>query len=140
MVRRIIRICCPLLLALSFLLPIIATSTVNAASGRYELRPYVDQHVGADFPTVDPDYIYNQLFYMVTHYQHREAGYDNNLPVSVNGHDEFATYWAQEMARNLQGFGPQVKPRFFPGAGLGRTPGRCACLQRRGERTGSRSS
>ncbi|HET9918452.1 MAG TPA: M28 family peptidase, partial [Ktedonobacteraceae bacterium] len=51
---------------------------------------------------------------MVTHYQRREAGYDKNLPVNVNGHDEFAAYWAQEMVRDLQGFGPQVKRDPFP--------------------------
>src|ERR1700726_2238986 len=106
MLRQIIRICCPLLLALSFLLPTMVISTANASA----VHPYVDQQqrAAADFPTVDPDYIYNQLFYMVTHYQHREAGYDNNLPVSVNGHDEFATYWTGEMLKDLQGFGPQV--------------------------------
>ncbi len=62
-----------------------------------------------DFPAVEPDYIYDQLAYMATHFQHREAGYDNKLPVNVNGHDEFAAYWAQEMVRDLQGFGPQVR-------------------------------
>src|SRR5262245_57809059 len=67
------------------------------------------QHVLADFPTVDPNYTYDQLFYVVTHFQHREAGYDTNLPVSINGHDEFAAYWAQEMMHNLQGFGAQVR-------------------------------
>src|SRR5438105_4993215 len=67
------------------------------------------RHTLADFPTVDPNYTYDQLFYVATHFQHREAGYDANLPVSVNGHDEFATYWAQEMVHNLQGFGAQVR-------------------------------
>ncbi len=67
-----------------------------------------------DVAAVDPDYIYNQLFYMATSFQHREAGYDNGLPVSVNGHDEFADYWSQEMVRDLQGFGPQVQRDPFP--------------------------
>src|SRR5947209_1476878 len=67
------------------------------------------QRVLADFPTVDPNYTYDQLFYVATHFQHREAGYDANLPVSLNGHDEFAAYWAQEMMHNLQGFGAQVR-------------------------------
>ena len=63
----------------------------------------------ANFPTVDPAYIYDQLDYMATHFQRREAGYDNNLPVTVNGHDEFAAYWQAEMLRNLQGFGAQAR-------------------------------
>ena len=71
----------------------------------------------ADFPTVDPNYTYDQLFYVATHFQHREAGYDANLPVSVNGHDEFATYWAQEMLHNLQGFGAQVRHDEFSVSG-----------------------
>lgn len=68
----------------------------------------------ADFPTVDPNYIYDQLYYMVTHFQHREAGYDNNLPKQVNGHDEFANYWAQEIMKDLQGFGPRKRIDPFP--------------------------
>ena len=31
------------------------------------------------------------------HFLRREAGYDNNLPPDVNGHDEFAAYWTQEI-------------------------------------------
>ena len=95
-----LRFFCLLVLTLSFLLP----ATVNATS-----LNSLHQRAAADFPTVDPNYIYDQLFYMVTHFQRREAGYDNNLPVTVNGHDEFAAYWAQEMQRNLTGFGAQVR-------------------------------
>jgi Peptidase family M28/PKD domain len=94
-----LRFFCLLVLILSFLLP----ATVNATS-----LNIIHQKAAADFPTVDPNYIYDQLFYMVTHFQRREAGYDNNLPVNVNGHDEFAAYWAQEMQHNLTGFGAQV--------------------------------
>ncbi|WP_069804716.1 M28 family peptidase [Thermogemmatispora onikobensis] len=61
------------------------------------------------FPTVDGNYIYQQLSYMATHFLKREAGYDRNLPPSVNGHDEFAAYWSAEMQRNLSGFDPQVQ-------------------------------
>lgn len=68
----------------------------------------------ADFPTVDPNYIYDQLFTIATQFQRREAGYDANLPVSVNGHDEFADYWAKEISRDLQGFGPQIRRDDFP--------------------------
>src|SRR6266853_1988131 len=95
------RIFCLLVLTLVFLLP----NTVNATS----LKSIHHEQASADFPTVDPNYIYDQLFYMVTHFQRREAGYDNNLAVNLNGHDEFAAYWAQEMQHNLAGFGVQVR-------------------------------
>ncbi len=109
MLRRIIQVCCSLLLATSFLLPAPTTGMTFAST-----FSITRQQATTDFPTVNPDYIYNQLFYMVTHYLHREAGYDTNLPPNVNGHDEFATYWAQEMAHDLQGFGPQVVHDPFP--------------------------
>ncbi len=99
MLLQKLRFFCLLVLTLSFLIP----ATVNATA----LNSF-QQQAAADFPTVDPNYIYDQLLYMVTHFQHREAGYDNNLSVNVNGHDEFAAYWAQEMQRNLSGFGAQV--------------------------------
>ena len=99
MLTQKLRFFCLLVLTLSFLIP----ATVNASP----LNTF-HQQAAADFPTVDPNYIYDQLFYMVTHFQRREAGYDKNLPVQVNGHDEFAAYWAQEMQRNLSGFGAQV--------------------------------
>jgi hypothetical protein len=67
-----------------------------------------------DFPIVDPFYIYNQLAYLATHFQHREAGYDTNLPANINGHDEFANYWSQEMLNNLQSFGAHVRRDPFP--------------------------
>lgn len=95
------RIFCLLVLTLVFLLP----NTVNATS----FKSIHHEQASADFPTVDPNYIYDQLFYMVTHFQRREAGYDNNLAVNLNGHDEFAAYWAQEMQHNLAGFGVQVR-------------------------------
>ena len=62
-----------------------------------------------NFPVVDPLYIYNQLAYLTTNFQRREAGY-----VADQGHDHFASYWSQEMARNLQGFNPQVVRDNFP--------------------------
>jgi len=99
-----LRYFCLLVLTLCFLIP----ATVNASALNSS-----HQQATADFPTVDPNYIYDQLFYMATHFQRREAGYDNNLPVTVNGHDEFAAYWAQEMQRNLGGFGAQVNHDTF---------------------------
>jgi len=103
MLRRTICLC---IVALTLLLP--ATSF---ASGYAIMQASADS---TGLPTIDPAYIYSQLFYMVTHYQHREAGYDNNLPVNVNGHDEFAAYWSQEIMKDLQGFGPQVRHDPFP--------------------------
>lgn len=104
MLMQKLRVFCLLILTFSFLIP----ATANAAS----LNAF-HQQTTADFPTVDPSYIYDQLFYMVTHFQRREAGYDNNLPVQANGHDEFAAYWAQEMQRNVSGFGAQVSRDAF---------------------------
>ena len=103
---RRLRLSCLLILTLSLLLP----ATANATSSTSAYHPLAL----ADFPTVDPNYIYDQLFFMVTHYQRREAGYDKNLPVNTNGHDEFATYWTQEMQHNLAGFGAQVRRDEFP--------------------------
>ncbi|MBA2286653.1 MAG: M28 family peptidase, partial [Ktedonobacteraceae bacterium] len=112
--QRILSICCMFILAISFLLP--------ATAGAHASTPTRTPHDLADFPTVDPNYIYNQLFYMVTHFQRREAGYDRNLPVNVNGHDEFAAYWSQEIARDLQGFGPQARRDDFPVQGWDERP------------------
>src|SRR6266581_1774009 len=114
--NRIIQICCLFILTLSFLLP--ATAHANTLKTSYHKQPSMlgamHQNPAADFPTVDPNYIYDQLFYMATNFQRRETGYDNNLPVTINGHDEFAAYWAQEISKDLQGFGPQVRRDEFP--------------------------
>jgi hypothetical protein len=77
----------------------------------------------ADFPVVDPGYIYQELYTLVTQFPHREAGYDTNLPPNINGHDEFAAAWAQEMVQDLAGFGPEVRRDPFPVSGWsGRPP------------------
>lgn len=65
-------------------------------------------------PEVDPNFIYTQLSTMVTRFLKREAGYDNNLPPNVNGHDEFANYWTQEMLSLLGNFGAQARRDSFP--------------------------
>lgn len=96
-------------LTLSFLLP--AQANVPTSKTSYQRDTLADN---SSFPVVDPNYIYDQLFYMVTHFLHREAGYDKNLPSNINGHDEFAAYWSEEMVRDLQGFGPQVRRDPFP--------------------------
>ncbi len=123
MLLRIARSLALLLLGLSFLMP------ANAYASMHQIRSNHANQVKqgtqpqlADFPTVDPNYIYDQLFTVATRFQHREAGYDNNLPVNQNGHDEFATYWSQEMQQNLQGFGPQVYIDKFPVQGWQNRP------------------
>ncbi len=110
---RISCTCCLFLLAISSLLTIFTTTPVSARSPETTIQ----QHALADFPTVDPNYIYDQLFYMATSYQHREAGYDNNVPVTQNGHDEYAAYWSQELMKNVAGFGAQVRRDEFNVAG-----------------------
>src|SRR5947209_8838126 len=116
MLRRMITVCSLFLLITGFLLP--------AAMPVYARSPTMgkQQHARADCPTVDPNYIYDQLFYMAKNIQHREAGYDNNLPANSNGHDEFARYWSQEMVKNLAGFGPQVRIDKFPVQGWQNRP------------------
>lgn len=91
-----------------------ATLAPGAAAATAPRRASATPSAAVGFPAVDPGYIYDQLAYMATHFQRREAGYDNNLPVSVNGHDEFAAYWQAEMLRNLQGFGAQARRDSFP--------------------------
>ncbi len=113
MPHRVTSVCCLLLLMMSLLLTGIIPAHAHSIHPSAVSRPQQRQAL-ADFPTVDPNYIYDQLFYVATSFQHREAGYDNNLPVNINGHDEFATYWSQEMMRNLAGFGPQVVIDTFP--------------------------
>src|SRR5260221_2791453 len=93
-----------ILMIMSFFIPITRPASANTSNANIQAQPAAL----ADFPTVDPNYIYDQLFYMATSFQHREADYDNNLPVTVNGHDEFAAYWSQEMQKDLVGFGLQV--------------------------------
>jgi PKD domain/Peptidase family M28 len=120
MSSRMLRACCLCAFAFGFLLhatglvPARGTSTIWAWNAKCTGAPCGYQGGLADFPTVDPNYIYDQLFYMATHFQHREAGFDSNLPVNINGHDEFANYWTQEIVHDLQGFGPQIRHDSFP--------------------------
>ena len=66
-----------------------------------------------DTPVVDPDFIYTQLAYMATHFLKREAGYDDNLPPTVNGHGEFADYWTQKMLSLLGNYGARARRDAF---------------------------
>src|SRR6266567_2748833 len=118
MQRRITSVCGVIFLIASFLLPATLPAYAHTDRTSAQRRP----QALTDFPTVDPNYIYDQLFYMATSFQHREAGYDNNLPANINGHDEFATYWSQEMVKNLDGFGPQVRVDKFPVQGWQNRP------------------
>ncbi len=102
------------------LITILLSGTTRATSAAS--FTVTQQRATANFPTVDPSYIYDQLFFMATHFQHRESGYDVNLPPSVNGHDEFAHYWAQEATRDLQGFGTQVRYDLFSSPGWANRP------------------
>jgi PKD repeat protein len=103
MLRRALYTSCILVFTLSFLLPISANATIHKASTAQRAQAITN------FPVVDPIYIYNQLAYLTSNFQSREAGYTIN-----QGHDRFAAYWSQEMLRNLQGFGPQVRRDVFP--------------------------
>jgi len=98
-----------ILLLLGMSLPILSPHAAKAA-GSQKLAT-------SDFPVVDPNYIYQELYTLVTRFPRRESGYDTNLPPSVNGHDEFATAWAGEMMHDLAGFGPQVRMDSFPISG-----------------------
>ncbi len=93
-----IHICYVLVFLLSSLLPLSGEAATHLPATAHR------SHDIADFPIVDPNYVYNQLSFTTAHFQHREAGY-----VTGQGHDRFAAYWSQEMLKNLQGFGPQVR-------------------------------
>ena len=56
-------------------------------------------------PAVDPGFVYDQLAYMVTHFQHREAGYR----AGASGHAGFARYWTTQMLALLGPFGATAR-------------------------------
>ncbi len=104
------------------LLIVMALPGVTEAAGADSLATHhystaLSAPAPVDFPVVDPNYIYQELYTLATEFQHREAGYDTNLPPTANGHDEFAAAWSAEMVRDLAGFGPQVRRDPFPVAG-----------------------
>jgi len=61
--------------------------------------------VSAPLPGIDPVFVYDQLAYMTSHFQRREAGY---LTGSA-GHAGFARYWTREMLRLLGSFGARAQ-------------------------------
>ncbi|GCE11771.1 M28 family peptidase [Tengunoibacter tsumagoiensis] len=126
---RLTQLCVILLLAISINLTALNLPHSSASSARplHNALPIrSSQHMQTqleDFPAVDPQYIYDQLSYMATHFLKREAGYDTNLPPEQNGHDEFAAYWAQEMMTQLKDFGAQTRKEAFPIQGwINRSP------------------
>src|SRR5258708_38555419 len=56
---------------------------------------------GGAVPGIDPAFIYSQLGYMVTRFQHRQAGYRSGSA----GHAGFARYWTERMLGMLRPFG-----------------------------------
>src|SRR5260370_31480479 len=101
MFHHVIRLCCVSAFIIGLLLP-----TAAIASTSYQQHTHL---YSPGFPAVDPSYIYDQLFYIVTHFHRREAGYDANLPVTVNGHPEFAAYWSDEIVHYSRSFVPHVR-------------------------------
>jgi hypothetical protein len=61
-------------------------------------------------PGIDPAYIYSQLDYLATRFQHREAGYR----AGSAGHSGFARYWTRHMLRLLGPFGARAHSYQFP--------------------------
>src|SRR5262245_4091649 len=68
-------------------------------------------------PRVDPDYIYQQLFRLVTQHQSRESGYAVSPFGVKSGHDGFADDWTAEILKDLQGFSPVVVRNTFTTTG-----------------------
>jgi hypothetical protein len=56
-------------------------------------------------PAIDPNFTYDQLAYMATHFQHREAGYR----ADASGHAGFAQYWTTQMLHLLSQFGATAR-------------------------------
>ena len=111
MLRRLFYTSFLLLYMFSFLIPLSATAKTRIPNAILRSQNILD------FPIPDPLYIYNQFSYVTSHFQRREAGYTTN-----QGHDQFAAYWSQEMAKNLAGFGPQPGAVSGPAAGAGPAP------------------
>jgi len=103
------------------LLPVACAGVALAAIAPDASGVQVARHevvgAAAASPGIDPGYIYAQLGYLVTHFQHREAGYRTGAA----GHAGFARYWAAQMLRTLGPFGARAKTYSFPVRGwLGR--------------------
>jgi hypothetical protein len=99
----------------------LASSAPGSAATHHTGRTRVS--ADSRVPGIDPRFIYDQLAYMATHFQHREAGY----AAGGAGHDAFARYWTAQMLQLLGRYGATAQryPFKIPGW-LGRpatTPG-----------------
>lgn len=72
----------------------------------------------APVPGIDPQFIYDQLAFMATHFQRREAGY----VAGSAGHTGFARYWSAEMLRLLGQYGATARRYPFKVQGWLRRP------------------
>ena len=85
---------------------------VASASGEHSGRRRPAPHRASTLA-----YIYSQFDHLVTHFQHREAGYR----AGAAGHTGFARYWSSQMLRLLGPFGARAQTFRFPVRGwLGR--------------------
>ena len=108
-----------LLLLVILLLPLSACSFGSPSKGKATPPPNTGPSVPIyDFPAVDANYVYDQLYYMSSTFQQRESGFDSSP--EQNGHQTFARYWAQEMQQSLRGFAPAVTYDTFQGGWIGR--------------------
>jgi hypothetical protein len=92
---------------------VLALAAVSPAAGGVSTgleHAVTARPTGGPTPGIDPAYIYSQLDYLATHFQHREAGYR----AGSAGHSGFARYWKQQMLRLLGPFGAQAHVYRFP--------------------------
>lgn len=104
-----------LLIVSCFLTPSALASTYSSHTTKQQRSSMA----ATDFPAVNPRYMYDQLYTMVARYPRRESGYDT---LADHGHAGFADYWSQEIARDLQGFGPQITKDPFTIKGWAQRP------------------
>lgn len=113
MLRRLAR---PALLASVACAGVALAAIAPCASG-VQVPRRASGGAAAAWPGISPGYIYSQLGFLVTHFQHREAGYR----AGSAGHAGFARYWAAQMQRLLEPFGARTRTYRFPVRGwLGR--------------------
>lgn len=107
----------PLLVIL--LLPVSACSFGSPSQGKATPTTNSSPVLASyDFPAVDANYVYDQLYYLSSTFHQRESGFDRSP--EDNGHRAFARYWAQEMQQNLRGFAPAVTYDTFQGGWISR--------------------
>jgi hypothetical protein len=91
--------------SLSYALAVVATVLVGTA-GASAPQAVAESEQGQARPTVDVNYLYDQLFLMSTSYIYRVSGADgppqdprspHNLPPTINGWQEFFAHWKAQM-------------------------------------------